>query len=71
MEVIEEVISHVMEFPKEGKRWFSRKMNDPSLKEDFLQGEEWLERKGRGIDKLSLPQPCLDVALYLIKYVTC
>ena len=66
LEVIEEVISWVTTFPLEGQRWFNRKINDPSLKEDFLEGEEKLEKKGRGIDKLSLPQPWEDVALGLI-----
>jgi len=45
----------VTTLPVEGKRWFNRKINDPSLKEDFLQGEEQLVKKGRGIDRLSLP----------------
>lgn len=54
----------------EGKRWFNRKVNDPSLKGDFLQEEELLVKKGRGIDRLSLTQPWADVSLYLIKYIT-
>lgn len=70
MEVTEEVISHVTTWPIEGKMWFNRKMNDPSLKEDFLQGEERLAKKGRGIDRLLLPQSWVDVTLYHIKYVT-
>ena len=71
LEVTKEVISHVMTLPIEGKRWFNRKINDPSLKEDFFQGEEWLVTKGRGIDRLLLPQPWEDATLYLIKYITC
>lgn len=55
LEVTKEVISYVTTFPTEGKRWFNRKINDPSLKEDFLQGEERLVKKGRGIHRLSLP----------------
>lgn len=47
------------------------KVNDPSLKEDFLQESESLVKKGRGIDRMSLPQPWVDVALFLIKYITC
>ena len=40
------------------------------MKEDFLVGEEKLEKKGRGIDRLSLPHPWEDVSLGLIKYIT-
>ena len=71
MEVTKEVISRVTSLPVEGWRWFNRKINDPSLKEDFLVGENKLENKGRGIDKFSLPHPWEDVALGLIKYITC
>jgi len=55
LEVIEEVIARVIGLPVEGKGWFNRKVNDPSLKGDFLQEEESLVKKGRGIDSLSLP----------------
>ena len=41
------------------------------MKEDFLVGEEKLEKKGRGINKLSLPHPWAAVTLGLIKYITC
>lgn len=71
LEVTKEVIARVIGLPVEGKRWFNRKVNDPSLKGDFLQEEESLVKKGRGIDRLSLPQPWDDVSLYLIKYITC
>lgn len=40
LEVTKGVIPRVTTLPVEGKRWFNRKVNDPSLKEDFLQGEE-------------------------------
>lgn len=55
LEVMEEVIARVIGLPAEGKRWFNGKVNDPSLKGDFLQEEESLVKKGRGIDRLSLP----------------
>lgn len=54
----------------EGKMWFNRKVNDPSLKGDLLQEEELLVNKGMGIDRFSLPWPWDDVSLYLIKYIT-
>lgn len=60
-----------MTLPIEVKRWFNKKISDPSLKEDFIQREEQLVKKGRGIDRLSLPQPWADVTLYLIKYIKC
>ena len=41
------------------------------MKEDFLKGEERLEKKGRGVDRLSLPQPWAYVTLGLINYITC
>lgn len=50
LEVIEEVISKVSTFQSVGKIWFNQKINDPSLKAKFLQGEEESEKKGRGID---------------------
>lgn len=71
LEVREEVTARVTGLPVEGKRWINRKVNDPSLKGDFLQEEESLVKKRKGIDRLSLPQPWVDVALYLIKYITC
>lgn len=71
LEVTKEVIDRVTGFLTEGMRWFNRKVNDPSLKGDFLQEEESLVKKGMGIDRLSLPQPWADVSLYLIKYITC
>lgn len=37
MEVTKEVITQVKTLLVEGKRWFNRKVNDPSLKEDFLK----------------------------------
>eukprot|EP00253_Pinus_taeda_P008570 PITA_08570 len=52
LEVTEEVISQMMTLPIEGKRWFNKKVNDPSLKDDFLQAEEQLVKKGRGINRL-------------------
>ena len=70
MEVTEEVISRVTSLPIKGWRWFNRKINDPSLKEDFLVGEEKLEKKGKGTDRMPLPHPWEDVALGLIKYIT-
>ena len=66
----EEEITWVTSLPIDGWRWFNRKINDPSLKEDFLEGKEKLEKKGRGIDRLSLPHPWEDVSLGLIKYIT-
>lgn len=69
-ELTEEVISQVNTFPLEGWKWFNRKINDPSFKEYFLEGEEKLEEKGRGINRLSLPHPWVDVTLGLIKYIT-
>lgn len=71
LEVTEEVIARVTGLPVEGKRWFNKKVNDPSLKGDLLQEEESLIKKGRGIDIFSLPQPWADVSLYLIKYINC
>lgn len=71
LEVTEEVITKVIGLPVEGKRWFTRKVNDPSLKGDFLQESESLVKKGRGIDRLSLPQTWVDVSLFLIMYITC
>lgn len=53
-----------------GKWWFDKKINDPSLKAEFVQGEEQLEKKGRGIDIFSLPQAWGDVSLYIIEYIT-
>jgi len=70
LDITEEFIARVTGLPVVGKRWFIRKVNDPSLKGDFLQERESLVKKGRGIDKLSLPKPWPDVALYLIKYIT-
>ena len=63
--------SRVTKLSAEGQIWFNRKVNDPSLKEDFLEEEEKLEKKGRGVDRLLLPQPWADVTLGLIKYITC
>ena len=45
IKVTKEVVSQVTTFLAEGRRWFNRKVNDPSLKEDFLVGEEKLEKK--------------------------
>lgn len=70
LEVTKEVIYRVMAFPTVSKRWFNRKIDDRSLKEDFLQGEERLVKKGKQIDILSLPQQWADVLIYLIKYIT-
>ena len=36
LEVTEEVIARITRLPAKGKRWFTRKVNDPSLKGDFL-----------------------------------
>lgn len=64
------MIDIVNKFPVEGKRWFNRKVNDPSLKEDFLEEEDLLVKKGRGVNRLSLPQPWEGLSLYFIKYIT-
>lgn len=71
LDVIEEYVSQLKTLQTEGKWWFKWKINDPSLKTRFLQGEEKLDKKGSGIYYLSLPQPWNDVALFIIKYITC
>ena len=67
LEITEEVIVRVTTLWPEGKRWFNRKTNGLSLKAEFLQGEEQLVKKGRVIDRLSIPQSWNDVALFIIK----
>lgn len=39
LKVTEEVIAHLTSLQTMGKWWFDRKINDPSLKVEFLQGE--------------------------------
>lgn len=68
--VTHEVLARVTGFLAEARRWFARKVNDPSLKGYFLQERESFVKKGRGIGRLSLPRPWADVSLYLIKYIT-
>lgn len=63
-------MARVTGLPQTGDRWFVRKVMLPS-RADFLEPGEVVRDGGKGVQRMSLPNPWSEVAYFVRKYFTC